>query len=295
MRKHIFILLMATLVAACTSSPALPPEEPIDPPAPDSLTWDGEAYTDGLLRFALLDSTTVEVITPDTAHLTLPAELSIPPSVRIGSRDYTVVQIGHACFQNCDDIQRVHLPSTIRRIRGGGFWSCHSLTDINLPDGITYISDEAFAFCEALTTLHLPAGLTELSREVVSNCSSLREIEIPPSVTAIGVGAFSGCYALTHISIPPKVTSLEYSTFAGCRSLQSVTFQGTTQLSYKVFTVCQALREIHCLSATPSTYIADTAFDPAAYDAITVFVPKEAVEAYKASPCWGKFKITPEP
>lgn len=294
MRKFLFFFILLAITAACDDSPEPLPEEPMPPASADTLMWDGTAYTDGLLRYGLLADTAVQLLPPDTAHVSLPAELTVPATVRIHDREYPVVQVGFGCFSDCNALERVHLPATMRSIEPGGFWSCHGLTEITMPESVSYIGEEAFAFCTAFTTFHLPAGLTRLDRCVLSDCDRLEEIDIPASVTHIEVGAFSGCDSLKHVTIPQAVTWLEYSAFAGCRTLKSVIFQGPANLGIKAFTVCPALEEIHCQSTTPAEYVDATSFDADTYSRVTLYVPTSATSAYAAHPQWGKFRIVGE-
>lgn len=46
-------------------------------------------------------------------------------------------------FENCS-IERVELPSTLKRIESGTFMGCKNLKVINLPDKLEYIGCSAF-------------------------------------------------------------------------------------------------------------------------------------------------------
>ena len=76
------------------------------------------------------------------------------------------------------------------------------------------------------------------------------------------------CSALASIDLPEGIGSIENAAFSGCKALASIT----------------------CLSKTPQPSTCDTIFDDYIYKRVTLFVPKEAVEAYKMAIGWRRFK-----
>lgn len=67
-----------------------------------------------------------------------------------------------------DDLKRVTIPNTVKKIGYNAFDSCVNLEAITIPDGVTEIEDCAFA-----------------------NCNKLKEVIIPDSVKIIGKNAFA--------------------------------------------------------------------------------------------------------
>lgn len=96
---------------------------------------------------------------------------------------------------NLENVSRVILPSTLKKIGITSFMNCKKLENVNIPENVEEIGDHAFAE-------------TEIS-----------EIEIPKKVIRIGNGAFYNCEKLRELSIPISVTEIEGNPFEGCNNL----------------------------------------------------------------------------
>ncbi len=110
-----------------------------------------------------------------------------------------ITEIGICAFSNCNKIERIVIPNTVKSI-----------------------NDSAFAGCKALIEVVLSDSLTEIGAYAFSYCSSLVKISFPDSLTTIKYCAFEQCYALESIFIPDDVTSLSTAVFWGCTNLRDV-------------------------------------------------------------------------
>ncbi len=150
------------------------------------------------------------------------------------------------------------------------FFGCSSLTSITIPASVTWLNDYTFYNCSSLTSITLPEGITSIGMGVFSSCSSLTSVIIPESVEWIGSCAFDDCHRLTSITIPSKVVSIDLNAFRGCVGLESIT----------------------CKAVTPPNFHLESSYG---YDfsdinkSIPLYVPAEAVEAYKTAPYWSEF------
>ena len=61
--------------------------------------------------------------------------------------------VGTRWFYNCSNMNRISLPSTIRKIHDQAFKGCSSLTEIELPAKVDLIENEVFAGCTSLKTV----------------------------------------------------------------------------------------------------------------------------------------------
>ena len=120
-------------------------------------------------------------------------EVGIPEGVEI---------LANWAFAQCQRLEWVSLPQTLRIIGEHAFRECVSLTEITIPDGVKEIRGGTFFGCSALGTATLPPGLREIGAYAFSCCDSLREIVIPDGVQALGRGAFEGCSALCRAELP---------------------------------------------------------------------------------------------
>ena len=198
-----------------------------------------------------------------------------------------VTTIEAGTFSGCSSLASITIPESITSIGHQAFWSCSSLASITIPNGVTTIGDYAFYDCHSLvSSISIPYGVTTIGEHTFYGCVSLPSISIPNSVTSIGYNAFKYCYSFTSVIIPNSVTSIENSAFQDCLSLTSVTIGSSVMtIGSEVFDNCP-LDTIYCYALTPPELFDEGVF--ANYDA-TLYIPCEALDAYKADSIWGKF------
>ena len=92
------------------------------------------------------------------------------------------------------------------------------------------------------------------------------------------------------MTIPNSVTSIRDYAFQDCTGLTSVTIgSGVTDISYQAFANCPELTDVYCYAANvPSTD--NTAFDGSYIEYATLHVPDEAIDSYKTTEPWSRFK-----
>ena len=110
------------------------------------------------------------------------------------------------------------------------------------------------------------------------------------SLWRIGSWAFYNCHQLQNLTIPEGVTEVGDVAFYGCTYLEDMVLPSTIQeIGDNGFALCAKLQKIHVEATTPPTIQAKTFFD--VNRQIPVYVPDNAVEAYKADPYWQEFNI----
>lgn len=117
--------------------------------------------------------------------------------------EYSVIALEDSCFENCN-----------------------GLTSIDIPSSVTSLGDHCFEDCSGLKSIEITSSITSLSGWCFSGCSGLTSIKIPSSVTSLGEYCFRGCSSLTSIIIPSSVTSLGENCFMCSFNLKSIYFKG---------------------------------------------------------------------
>ncbi len=108
-------------------------------------------------------------------------------------------EIADGAFQNCTNLQLVHLPEAVTSIGFGVFDGCSSLQSIPLPVSLKTIGNDAFAHCTSLTEIALPEGILSVGDNAFKNCIAVRKISLSSTIESVGFGAFEGCSSVTEM------------------------------------------------------------------------------------------------
>lgn len=109
-------------------------------------------------------------------------------------------------------LQKITLPSTLRRIEMRAFQKCVRLQELELPAGMERVEVEAFNGCTGLRRVGFRPGLRSIHARAFWNCPSLTEVDLPESVELIGSRAFESCSSLQKVTIRnPDVQVDEYA------------------------------------------------------------------------------------
>ncbi|MBO5717652.1 MAG: leucine-rich repeat domain-containing protein [Alistipes sp.] len=230
-----------------------------------------------------------------------------------------VTKIGNYTFYHCSSLTSITIPESVKSIGESAFKDCSSLTSINIPNSVTSIGYKAFEGCSSLTSITIPESVTSIGDYAFYGCSSLKSVKvsnkycynyfkdkatnIKDKVTNI---AFYGANAsadgrclivngelqrfigkdVTQYSIPEGVTSIGDYAFENCSRLTNITIpESVTHIGDWAFRGCGNPTNITCLATTPPaiSYISRE-------KTTMIYVPKEAVKAYKKDPDWSIYK-----
>ncbi|EDR21588.1 hypothetical protein EDI_084580 [Entamoeba dispar SAW760] len=133
-----------------------------------------------------------------------------------------VKSLGYKCFEYCNSLTTINIPSSISKIGDCCFSYCSSLKSINIPSSIIKIGDGCFYKCISLTSMNIPSSIIKIGDECFYECSSLISINIPSSISELGDRCFEECSSLTSINIPSPVISIGHWCFRECSSLTSM-------------------------------------------------------------------------
>lgn len=226
---------------------------------------DDTVYKVGGINYQILTETTAMVAEQDGNEETLLGAITIPATVSINGKDYTVTEIDGTAFKDCAGITSMTLPTTITTIGFQAFNGCTNMTACNLEDTkITELAVSTFLYCRSLKTITIPAtvvktginpfmetnSLTEIKlaegnkffrtydgalytitgKTLISSPGGKRDLTLLEGLDTIGNSAFCQNRRIHNVTIPNSVTRIESSAFMRCDSLQLITIP--TSLKY---------------------------------------------------------------
>ena len=152
------------------------------------------------------------------------------------------------------------------------------VSEIIIPDGVISIGRHAFNYCTGIQSINIPKGVTTIGSAAFFH-TQIRSVVVPEGVTEIGGWAFSECYSLNKIELPRSLKSIGNSAFKETYHIDTL--------------ICKAL--------VPPTMGELPVFEGVKKANISLFVPKESIELYKAADQWKEFEqilaiptVTPE-
>ena len=159
---------------------------------------------------------------------------------------------GGYLFTNSYDrsiIQRVTMPSSVKRIRLMAFADCPNLSEVYLSNALTNIGLSAFEHCGSLKGIDIPGTVDLIDRYAFFGCSNMVDLVIGNGVREIGDGAFYNCRSLVGdgengLVIPNSVKIIGDAAFmyAGMRNL--IIPKGAT-IGPRAFSYCKNLESVN--------------------------------------------------
>lgn len=102
-------------------------------------------------------------------------------------------------FDDCNNLQTISLPGSLRLIGGSTFENCSSLEEIKLPESLETIGSWAFLGCNNLKTVVFPKYMKDISGEsIFSSCENLESIWVPDTIENIDKYAITDVKNLVH-------------------------------------------------------------------------------------------------
>jgi hypothetical protein len=139
-----------------------------------------------------------------------------------------LVEIGERAFRECQHLECITIPSSVRVLGRGAFLECGSLRSVQfLSDSqLTEIGCRAFWECDMLESMAIPLSVETIGESCFSHCSSLASVTLLPDskLVRIEASALANCSALSSFVVPSSVVFVGESSFAGCCSLSRLQF-----------------------------------------------------------------------
>ena len=143
----------------------------------------------------------IGVISQEKSVLELPSSFKNMP----------VSSIGEAAFEE-SQFREILVPEGVVEISLMAFNQCAQLHRINLPSTVSEIGMHAFAN-SGISQIIIPKSLLIIEQDTFSECKSLERVLLHDRVVSIGKGAFCGCRKLSEFLIPDSVTYIGENAF----------------------------------------------------------------------------------
>ena len=192
-------------------------------------------------------------------------EIVFPETVEIKGQQYTLTELSNALLISQTGVTKVTLPESVKRIAGSSFNGCSSLSEINLPENLEFMGGGCFLGCRSLTSITIPKNIKSIGDKTFST-SGLTSVELPEGLVSIGKYAFYSC-KFPKVIIPSTVETI--GDYAFDNSIINV---------------------VICRASNPPA-IGERTFYTQTYRNASLFVPQDAVEAYKKAPVWERFTL----
>ena len=83
-------------------------------------------------------------------------------------------------FQGCENLKEINIPEGVEEIGGkifhGAFEDCEKLESITLPSTLKKIEEYAFQGCKGLKQINIPQRVEEIGGRAFCDCDALEEI-----------------------------------------------------------------------------------------------------------------------
>ena len=251
-------------------------------------------------------------------------------SYTVDGYTYDLAEITYNACESYSNLKTVDLSrlSYLRAIKGYAFKGCSALTTIKLNSSTSLsIYSEAFANCTSLTTLNLTSNVYDIWGSAVNGCSNLKTITVstlnkhlcdvngivyskdktelvrcppghnttifnhssfPSTLKEIGFEAFATCKKVQKVHIPYGVKSIRMC-FQECTGLTTLQIPSSaTDFGYGTFGFIPNLTYLYCNLSTPPSGMPYGPYGSA--PRLTLYVPDEAIEAYKNARYWSTWK-----
>ena len=205
-----------------------------------------------------------------------------------GSTNTIIFRPTHLLVAGCKNSV---ISSNVWYIGDYAFYGCEGLKELNLPSSIKSIGDWSFDRCDSLTSVELPTSVYYIGYGAFSNCRSLQRFSAE-EVEYIGMFAFAACHKLTDVNLGHSLTWIDKEAFDWCDALETIDLpESLNKISADAFSACTALTTVICRATTPpaaTDAFAESYFGDI-YDQVTLYVPRESIDAYAVADEWSKF------
>lgn len=201
-----------------------------------------------------------------------------------------VETIASGAVQNINSITSVTIGQNVSTIERYAFADTNRITSITIPKNVETLGIWSFYHIYSAQTLTFEGNkITEIPQGCFEGMA-IKELVLPSNIEVIGDDAFEDCLSLSSVTLSDNLTSIGNNAFRRCK-ISSVTIpSGVTIIGSGAFT--EATLTVTMTSSTPPIVQRDSfPFNPNVLPyKLTIYVPSDAVNAYKKSNNWSYYK-----
>ncbi|MDE5759334.1 MAG: leucine-rich repeat domain-containing protein, partial [Allobaculum sp.] len=237
-------------------------------------------------------------------------ECSSLPEIAIPN---SVTSIGRRAFSYCSSLKEIEIPNSVTSIGIYAFSNCKSLKSIKLSDTLTDIPYGLFEDCNSLESLEIPGSIQKLYQYsyrgygdgigfTFENCNNLTNLRILHSPYCLSVGSeryrsISESYGIYEFAegqwgdwtntIKNFYIDRAINEYIEIPNLEKLEIgESITIVQVKGIYEMKNLKIIKSHALVPPEL---GSISNEQYMDMTVLVPEEALDVYKADPVWGTF------
>lgn len=178
-------------------------------------------------------------------------------------------------------LQRVIIPSTLRKIPGGAFSYSENRNVFNLDSRNPYFS------------LHDGVLYSKDGKRIISIPNrSRKRFDIPDGVTVISEMVFIDMTDLEEVTLPHSLQSIETRAFQGCTSLKTLTIPSSVQYVDIDALWADNLKDVFMIGENPPIMTVKVHSEDWRFSKVRLHVPRKSLPIYRNSPGWQCFDIT---
>ena len=128
-------------------------------------------------------------------------------------------------------LERVKLPTTLKKMEYSVFEDCRNLRRVRLPEGLEYVGKRCFSGT-GLESVEFPPSLRTIAQGAFYKCEGLRAVKLNEGLEVLGTNEYpkySGMYcgafqrsAVERVELPSTLKRIEYSAFEECKNLKNI-------------------------------------------------------------------------
>ncbi len=187
----------------------------------------------------------------------------------------TVETIGMDAFGNCQALETLEWPRSIKRIENVAFENC-GLKELDLPKTVEYVGRYAFRNCKNLKTAKINSEFVynedekDEEKYIFFECTNLEKVVLSDDVKTVWGNQFDKCEKLNEVKLSKNLKTIKKYGFAQT-AIESIDLpDGLETLEDGAFSATK-LKEV--IVPKSVTYIGGSAFQCADLEKITILNP----------------------